>query len=104
MPAYSWRCLACELANDAVHETCQKCACPANATYAQIAAAKKSAGIVDPVDGPTLSELVAAGWKNFVGKSDDRSILVNLIYENALGAAVVMVFFALVKAWELLGH
>ena len=103
MPAYSWRCLACELANEAASENCQKCGCPANATYQQISAAKKSAGIVEPVDGPTFSELVADGWKYFLGKGRDRSVPLIFLYEAAKLVVVTCVLLVLLKACDFLG-
>jgi hypothetical protein len=42
MPAYSWRCVACEAANAASDESCTVCGCPSSPTYKQVEAAKKS--------------------------------------------------------------
>ena len=104
MPAYSWRCLACDRANEAVNETCENCSCPARATYQQIAAAKQSVGIVKPVDGPRLSEVAVDFWEYFIWKRRDQSAPIVFLYEVmqvVVGLGVVLV---LMKAWEFFGR
>ena len=40
MPNYAWSCLACEQANPAGAAICSRCRCPAEATRAQVDAAR----------------------------------------------------------------
>lgn len=57
MQPYRWSCAACSNGNERECDICSRCQCPASATYAQIAAAKSAAGIVEPCEGPTGQEL-----------------------------------------------
>lgn len=104
MPSYSWRCLACDVENTASDECCSKCGCPASPTYTQIASAKKLAGIVEPVDGPTLKELVGDFSNYLGGKQEDRSFFTRVLYETALSAIGICVLLVVLKAYEFLGR
>lgn len=103
MPSYSWRCLACDIENAPADESCSRCGCPASPTHEQIASAKKSAGIIDPVDGPSLKELVDDISSYLGGNRDERSIFTKVLYETVAYGIGICALLVVLKACEFLG-
>ncbi|OYT93819.1 MAG: hypothetical protein CFE43_00270 [Burkholderiales bacterium PBB3] len=96
MPLYSWRCLACDIANPAAQNHCARCGCRPNPNRQQIAVARASAGIVEPVDGPTFEELIREVWNYARDTPGKKNAVAKLLFEIA-----VLVFGALVVAVAL---
>lgn len=105
MPLYRWRCLACEIANAPTSERCTNCGCLARPTYAQIRNSKTAAGIVDPVDGPTLVEVAGALKAYLTGKPGDRGFIATVFFElfiYVIGVLFLLLTFALCKLLGIL--
>lgn len=99
-----WQCLACGVGNVPASERCKTCGCSCRPNYAEIQSAKKSAGIVDPVDGPTLAEL-AAGFKAYVTGKPGQLGLASVLFELVLytvGFLLLIVLFEASKSFGIL--
>ena len=103
MPSYEWSCLACGAVNAPASEHCENCGCSARPTYAGIQSAKKAAGVVEPIDGPTLTEL-AAGFKAYLtGKPGDRGLMAAALLELVSYAVVLLLLLFIFEICKSLG-
>lgn len=103
MPSYRWSCLACGVVNTQTSERCESCACSATPTFAEIQDAKKSAGIVEPVDGPTLAELAGAFKAYLTGKPGERGLVFTAVFELVSCAIVIFFLIFLFEVCKSLG-
>lgn len=101
MPKYRWSCHACSLSNPPASATCSGCGCAATASWTEIAAAKRRAGIVEPVDGPTLGEL-GAWLRGFISNPSDHPFLGSLVFELVTYGVAGLVLLVVLKACEAL--
>lgn len=103
MPQYEWSCLACGVVNAPTSEHCENCDCSARPTYAGIQSAKKAAGVVEPVDGPTLAELAVSFKAYLLGKPGDRGLVATALFELVSYAVVLLLLLFIFEVCKSLG-
>ena len=70
MKPYSWSCLACEETNAAGRSSCARCGCPAQATSAQVEAARDAYRQrigAPPIETPDLTQLLEGVSRLLIG-------------------------------------
>lgn len=94
MQPYRWSCLACAQPNAREANACAACGCPAQASYAQIRAARESAGIVKPCEGPNAGELLGLIMQPF-GREQQEATATRTLAEVGLVGALWLALKAL---------
>jgi hypothetical protein len=91
------------MANASTSEHCASCGCSVRPTYAQVQSAKEAAGVVEPVDGPTLAELAVAFRAYLAGKPSDTGWAVAGLFELLSYAVVLLVLLFIFHVCRSLG-